>query len=212
MSLFSFGFTKRKRSDDSSNVDERATVTTGTSTCHEAVCSEAGDKNQESAENVTEVFQPSQPESDATSEDDDTDVGDQSGQAADIPSDSDGVATDLAQPPPKRSKSFQVSWLSDPKYKSWLMYDEQQGSMKCRFCLASKFNNNFTRGCKDLQKMCSEPAHERHILPRSCQSHTGPRAEKSHRRCGRQSHYYPGCCCGESPTVCVLLGKRRDCI
>ena len=167
MSLFSFGFTKRKRSDDSSDVDERATVPTGTSTCHEAVCSEAGDKNQESAENVTEVFQPSQPESDATSEDDDRDVGDQSGQAADILSDSDGVATDLAQPPPKRSKSFQVSWLSDPKYKSWLMYDEQQGSMKCRFCLASKFNNNFTRGCKDLQKS----ALNRHMNATFCRDH-----------------------------------------
>ena len=52
----------------------------------------------------------------------------------------------------KRTKVVQVSWLSDPEFKSWLACDETNGVMTCRFCLASNFDNIFTRGCRDLQR------------------------------------------------------------
>ena len=68
----------------------------------------------------------------------------------------------------KRTKVFQVSWLSYPEFKSWLAYDETNGVMTCRFCLASNFDNNFTRGCRDLQRS----ALVRHINPFICKDHS----------------------------------------
>ena len=44
------------------------------------------------------------------------------------------------------------------------IYDECVEEMTCRFCLDSNMDNNFTRGCKDLQKS----ALTRHINPAFC--------------------------------------------
>ena len=68
----------------------------------------------------------------------------------------------------KRTKMFQVSWLSDPEFKSWLAYDETNVVMTCRFCLASNFDNNFTRGCIYLQRS----ALVRHINSIICKDHS----------------------------------------
>ena len=73
---------------------------------------------------------------------------------------------------------FQVSWLSDPEFKSWLAYDETNGVMTCRFCLASSFDNNFTRGCKDLQRS----ALVRHINPIICKDHSRAVADAEQRK------------------------------
>ena len=73
---------------------------------------------------------------------------------------------------------FQVSWLSDPEFKSWLAYDETNGVMTCRFCLASNFDNNFTRGCRDLQRS----ALVRHINPNICKDHSRAVADAEQRK------------------------------
>ena len=78
----------------------------------------------------------------------------------------------------KRTKVFQVSWLSDPEFKSWLAYDETNGVMTCRFCLASNFDNNFTRGCRDLQRS----ALVRHINPIIYKDHSRAVADAEHRK------------------------------
>ena len=73
---------------------------------------------------------------------------------------------------------FQVSWLSDPEFKSWLAYDETNGVMTCRFCLASNFDNNFTTGCRDLQRS----ALVRHINPIICKDHSRAVADAEQRK------------------------------
>ena len=78
----------------------------------------------------------------------------------------------------KRTKVFQVSWLSDPEFKSWLAYDETNGVMTCRFCLASNFDNNFTTGCRDLQRS----ALVRHINPIICKDHSRAVADAEQRK------------------------------
>ena len=78
----------------------------------------------------------------------------------------------------KRTKVFQVSWLSDPEFKSWLAYDETNGVMTCQFCLASNFDNNFTRGCRDLQRS----ALVRHINPIICKDHSRAVADAEQRK------------------------------
>ena len=78
----------------------------------------------------------------------------------------------------KRTKVFQVSWLSYPEFKSWLAYDETNGVMTCRFCLASNFDNNFTRGCRDLQRS----ALVRHINPIICKDHSRAVADAEQRK------------------------------
>ena len=72
---------------------------------------------------------------------------------------------------------FQPSWLSDPEFKSWLAYDETNGVMTCQFCLASNFDNNFTRGCRDLQRS----ALVRHINPIICKDHSRAVADAEQR-------------------------------
>ena len=51
-------------------------------------------------------------------------------------------------------RNTHISPVSNPEFKSLLAYDETNGVMTCRrrFCLASNFDNNFTRGCRDLQR------------------------------------------------------------
>ena len=78
----------------------------------------------------------------------------------------------------KRTKVFQVSLLSDLKFKSWLAYDETNGVMTCRFCLAINFDNNFTRGCRDLQRS----ALVRHINPIICKDHFRAVADAEQRK------------------------------
>ena len=78
----------------------------------------------------------------------------------------------------KRTKVFQISWLSDPEFKSWLAYDETNGVMTCRFCLASNFDNNFTRGCRDLQRS----ALVRHINPIIRKDHSRAVADAEQRK------------------------------
>ena len=73
---------------------------------------------------------------------------------------------------------LQVSWLSDPEFKSWLAYDKTNGVMTCRFCLASNFDNNFTRGCRDLQRS----ALVRHINPIICKDHSRAVADAEQRK------------------------------
>ena len=78
----------------------------------------------------------------------------------------------------KRTQVFQVSWLSDPEFKSWLAYDETNGVMTCRISLASNFDNNFTRGCRDLQRS----ALVRHINPTICKDHSRAVADAEQRK------------------------------
>ena len=65
-----------------------------------------------------------------------------------------------------------------PGVKSWLAYDEANGVMTCRFCLASNFDNNFTRGCRDLQRS----ALVRHINPIICKDHSRAVADAEQRK------------------------------
>ena len=76
----------------------------------------------------------------------------------------------------KRTKVFPVSWLSDPEFKSWLAYDETNGVMTCRFCLASNFDNNFTRDCRDLRRS----ALVRHSNPIICKDHSRAVTDAEH--------------------------------
>ena len=78
----------------------------------------------------------------------------------------------------KRTKVFQVSWLSDPECKSWLAYDETNEVMTCRFCLASNFDKNFTRRCRDLQRS----ALVRQINPIICKDHSRAVADAEQRK------------------------------
>ena len=75
------------------------------------------------------------------------------------------------------TKVFQVSWLSDPEFKSWLAYDEANGVMTCRFCFSSNVDNNFPRGCRDLQRS----ALVRHINPIICKDHSRAVADAEQR-------------------------------
>ena len=50
--------------------------------------------------------------------------------------------------------------------------------MTCRFCLASNFDNNFTRGCRDLQRS----ALVRHINPIICKDHSRAVADAEQRK------------------------------
>ena len=50
--------------------------------------------------------------------------------------------------------------------------------MTCRFCLASNFDNNFTRGCRDLQRS----ALLRHINPIICKDHSRAVADAEQRK------------------------------
>ena len=49
-----------------------------------------------------------------------------------------------------KSRRFCSFWLSDPMFQSWLMFDGSK--MRCKLCLMSKKQNNFTTGCSDMQR------------------------------------------------------------
>lgn len=48
-------------------------------------------------------------------------------------------------------KPFQKTWLTDSKYKDWLLYDEKKNHMTCSFCIKSKRQNPFTVGCTNYR-------------------------------------------------------------
>ena len=104
---------------------------------------------------------------------------------ADCPAGQPSASAELKRPAAKkRTKVFQASWLSYPEFKSWLAYDETIGVMTCRFCLASNFDNNFTRGCRDLQRSAPQcKTHQPDHLQRSLQSSRWRRTTESERDC-----------------------------
>ena len=58
---------------------------------------------------------------------------------------------------------FQSARMADPLFRSWLVLNSE-GTMICHLCSGSDKNNNFTRGCRDMQKSTLL----RHLNPRYC--------------------------------------------
>ena len=78
----------------------------------------------------------------------------------------------------EEDKSVSSIVVERPGVKSWLANGETNGVMTCRFYLASNFDNNFTRGCRDLQRS----ALVRHINPIMCKDHFRAVADAEQRK------------------------------
>lgn len=52
---------------------------------------------------------------------------------------------------PREKRQFQVKWLTDDRFKNWLVYDEKNASMTCRICTKMSKKNPFTTGCTNFR-------------------------------------------------------------
>ena len=67
--------------------------------------------------------------------------------------------------------------MADPLFRSWLVLNSE-AAMICRLCSGSGKNNNFIRGCRDMQKS----ALLRHLNPRYCVDHQQAVREEEQRK------------------------------
>lgn len=65
------------------------------------------------------------------------------------PTDDEPCCSTSSEPAVKqwKKRDFQQKWLTDHRYKSWLLYDESKHVMRCSLCISTGKTNPFVTGC-----------------------------------------------------------------